>query len=75
VSQRSAVQSAGDAWPAPTVDRGTELSGVHRTVSGAPTAPKLQQSSAKEKEGDRHRTIYSDCPVRHSTIGKISLRC
>jgi hypothetical protein len=67
VSQRSVVQSAGDAWPAPTIGRGTRLSGVHRIVSDAPTGPELQQSSALEKEGDRHRSVYSDCPVRHST--------
>jgi hypothetical protein len=36
-AQRSAAKSAGDAWPAPTVGRGTGLFGVHRTVSGAPT--------------------------------------
>jgi hypothetical protein len=29
---------------------GTGLSGVHRTVSGAPTSPKLQRSSVAEKE-------------------------
>jgi hypothetical protein len=33
----TATKSAGDAWPAPTVGRDTGLSGVHRTVSGAPT--------------------------------------
>jgi hypothetical protein len=68
-AQRSAAQSAGDAWPAPTVGRG------HRTVSGAPTGPELQRSSAPEKEGDQHRTVYSDCPVRHSTEGKDGLPC
>jgi hypothetical protein len=68
MSQRSPAQSAGDAWPAPTVSRGTGLSGVHRTVSGAPTAPELQRSSAPEKEGDWHRNVYSDCPVAHRTI-------
>jgi hypothetical protein len=46
---------------------------VHRTVSGAPTAANLQRSSAPEKEIDLHRTVYSDCPVRHPTEGKISL--
>jgi hypothetical protein len=51
-----------------TVRWRTRLSGVHRTVSGAPTAPELQRSSAPEKEGDRHRTIYSDCPVAHQTV-------
>jgi hypothetical protein len=74
-AQRSAAQSAGDAWPAPTVGRG------HQTVRCAPDSvrcancPKLQQSSTPEKEGDRHRTVYSDCPVRHSTEGKDSLPC
>jgi hypothetical protein len=48
---------------------------VHRTVSGAPTGPELQRSSAPEKEGDLHRTVYSDCPVRHTTEGKIGLPC
>jgi hypothetical protein len=74
-AQRSAAQSTGDAWPGPTVGRGTGLSGVHRIVSGAPTGPELQWSSALEKEGDRHRTVYSDCPVRHSTEGKDGLPC
>jgi hypothetical protein len=41
-TQRSVTQSAGDAWPAPTVGRG------HRTVFGAPTATNLQRSSAPE---------------------------
>jgi hypothetical protein len=53
VSQRSATQSARDAWPSQRFDGGTGLSGmhrtvsgVHRTVSGAPTAPSLQRSAA-----------------------------
>jgi hypothetical protein len=48
---------------------------VHRTVSGVPTAPELQWSSAPEKVGDRHRTVYSECPVRHLTEGKDGLPC
>jgi hypothetical protein len=32
---------------------GTGLFGVHRTVSGAPTAANLQRSDAPEKEGNR----------------------
>jgi hypothetical protein len=44
-AQRSAAKSAGGAWPAPTVGRGTKLSGVHRTVSGAPTATIPQRST------------------------------
>jgi hypothetical protein len=68
-AQRSAAQSTGDAWPAPIVGRG------HRIVSGAPTVLELQRSSAPEKEGDQLRTVYSDCPVCHSTEGKDSLPC
>jgi hypothetical protein len=44
------------------------VSGVHQTVSGVPTGPEVQRSSAPEKEGDRHRTVYSDCPVAHQTV-------
>jgi hypothetical protein len=48
VSQRSAAQSSRDAWPGQRSDGGTGLSGVHRTVSGAPTAPNRQWSAAPE---------------------------
>jgi hypothetical protein len=80
-AQWSATQSAGDAWPAPTVGRG------HRTVrcapdcpvctglSGAPTGSALQRSSPLEKERDPHRTVYSDCPVHHPTEGNFGLPC
>jgi hypothetical protein len=54
--------------PHQQLEGGTGLSSVHRTVSGAPFGPEVQQSSAPEKEGDRHRTIYSDCPVAHRTV-------
>jgi hypothetical protein len=60
--QRSAAQSAGDAWYAPTVGRG------HRTVSGAPTATNLQRSSAPEKDGDHAPDMNSVCPVVHRTV-------
>jgi hypothetical protein len=46
----------------------TGLSGVHRTVSGAPIDPENQQSDAPEKEGDRALDSYSDCPVVHRTV-------
>jgi hypothetical protein len=46
---------------------------VHRTVSGAPTAPKDQRSDAPEKEGDRALDSYSDCPVHHPIEGKFGL--
>ena len=51
----------------PTVGRG------HRTVSGAPTAPKYQRSASPKKERDPHRTVSGgapDCPVRQATEGK-----
>jgi hypothetical protein len=52
---------------------GTGLSDVHRTVSGAPSGPKLQRSTAPYLEGNRASDNYSDCPVHHTTEGKISL--
>jgi hypothetical protein len=42
--QRSAAQSARDAWPGQRFEGGTG----HRTVSGALTAPNLQRSAAPE---------------------------
>jgi hypothetical protein len=65
----------GRRGPHQRSEGGTGLSGVHRTVSGvhrtvfgAPFGPEVQWSSAPEKEGDRHRTIYSDCQVAHQTV-------
>jgi hypothetical protein len=49
---------------------------VHRTVSGAPMAPRHQRSASPNKERDPHRTVSGgapDCPVRQSTEGKICL--
>jgi hypothetical protein len=51
----------------------TGLSGVHRTVSCAPTAPKRQRSASPKKEINPHRTVSDgapDCPVRQVTEGK-----
>jgi hypothetical protein len=45
---------------------------VHRIVSGAPTAPRLQRSVSPYKERDPHRTVSGgapDCPVRQATEG------
>jgi hypothetical protein len=73
VSQRSAAQSARDAWLNQRSDGGTGLSGVHRTVSGAPTAPNRQRSAAPKQERDLHQTVSGgapDCPVHQSTEGK-----
>jgi hypothetical protein len=66
--QRSAAQSAGDAWQLQRSATGTGLSGVHRTVSGAPTGPELQRSSVPEKKGDWHRTGYRSYPVVHRIV-------
>jgi hypothetical protein len=41
----------------------TRLSGVHRTVSGAPTDPEDQRSDAPDMEGDHVPDSYSDCSV------------
>jgi hypothetical protein len=52
---------------------GTELSGVHRTVSNVPTARNLQWSASPNKERYPHRTVSGgapDCPVRQATEGK-----
>jgi hypothetical protein len=60
-------------WPGQRSEGGTRLSGVHRTVSGAPTAPNLQWSAAPEHERNPHRTVSGgapDYPVRQSTEGK-----
>jgi hypothetical protein len=49
------------------------MSSVHRTVSGARTAPRRQRSASPNKERDPHRTVSDgapDCPVRQATEGK-----
>jgi hypothetical protein len=71
--QRSAARSARTTWPSQRLEGGTGLSGVHRTVSGVPTAPRRQRSASPNKERDPHRTVSGgapDCPVRQSTEGK-----
>jgi hypothetical protein len=68
VSQRSAAQSARDAWPSQQSDGGTGPSGVHQTVSYAPTAPNIQRSAVPILESNLHRTLNSACPVAHRTV-------
>jgi hypothetical protein len=79
VSQRSAGPTVGHVIRVrrvaePTTRRGYQtVSDVHRTVSGAPTAPKRQRSASPNKERDLHRTVSGgapDCPVRQATEGK-----
>jgi hypothetical protein len=55
---------------------------VHRLVSGVPTSPEEQWSTAPDMEGDhtpdKLKDLSSgapDCPVRHSIEGKDSLPC
>jgi hypothetical protein len=50
VSRGNGRPSQGSHW-------GTGLSGVHRTVSGAPMALKIQRSASPNKEGYPHRTV------------------
>jgi hypothetical protein len=64
--QWSSARSTDDTWPSQRSDGHTGLFGVHRTVSGAPTDPKIQRSASLEKEGDR----APDRRVRHPTEGK-----
>jgi hypothetical protein len=81
-AQRSAAQSAGDAWPAPTVGRG------HRTVRCAPDNVRCANYHKYAmvvcaKIGRRSRTGHEqwlsggapDCPVRHPTKGNFGLPC
>jgi hypothetical protein len=87
VSQRSPTPTVGHAIfarhvVAPTVGRGTGLSGVHRTVSGAPISPEEQWSTLPNLEGnhapDKLQWLSGgapDCLVRHSTEGRDSLPC
>jgi hypothetical protein len=81
-AQRSVAQSAGDAWPAPTVGRG------HRTVRCAPDSVRCANCHESAmvvcaRIGRRSRTGHEqwlsggapDCLVRHPTEGKDSLPC
>jgi hypothetical protein len=67
-AQRSAAQSAGDAWPAPTVDRG------HRTVRCAPDSVRCANQPGVAtvgctRIGRRSRTGHEQCcPVVHRTV-------
>jgi hypothetical protein len=72
VSQRSAGPTVGRAIRAGHVAEPTARRG-HRTVSGAPTAPRRQRSASPNQEGYPHRTVSGgapDCPVRQATKGK-----
>jgi hypothetical protein len=79
-AQRSAAKSAGDAWLAPTVDRG------HQTVRCAPDSVRcanFHQSATVvcaqfgRESGTGHEQWLSGgtpvCPVRHPTEGNFGL--
>jgi hypothetical protein len=81
-AQRSAAQSAGDAWPALRVDRG------HRTVRCAPdsvrcanchgTATVICAKLGRRSAPDMLQGLSggaSDCPVHHPTEGNFGLPC
>jgi hypothetical protein len=48
--------------------RRTGLSGVHQTVSGAPTGTEEQRSVAPDIEGDRAPDMNNGCLVVHHSI-------
>jgi hypothetical protein len=50
---RATCGSSNGRRGAPDCPVCTGLSGVHRTVSGAPTGPELQRSSVPDLEGNR----------------------
>jgi hypothetical protein len=81
-AQWSVAQSAGDAWPAPTVGRG------HRAVRCAPDSVRCANCHESAtvvyaRIGRRSRTGHEqwlsggapDCPMCHPTEGKDSLPC
>jgi hypothetical protein len=73
LAQRSAAQSVSDAWPAPTVGRG------HRTVrcTIGPEAATVDCACFGRQSRTGQLQCLSggapDCPVHHTTEGKISL--
>jgi hypothetical protein len=44
------------------------VSGMHRTVSGAPSGPSAQRSDAPDKEGNQAPGSYRTCPVAESHL-------
>jgi hypothetical protein len=75
VSQQSAEPTVGRGIRARRVASVNGRKG-HRTVFGAPTAPRLQWPASPNKERDPHWTVSGgapDCPVRQATEGKICL--
>jgi hypothetical protein len=66
--QRSAAQSSRNTWSRQRSVGHTGLSGVHQTVSGAPTDPRDQRSAALHMERNQALDMNSSCPVVHRTV-------
>jgi hypothetical protein len=66
--QRSAAQSSRDTWSRQRSVGHNRLSGVHRTVSGAPTDPEDQRSAALRMEIIRAPDMNISCLVVHRTV-------
>jgi hypothetical protein len=74
-AQRSAAQSVGDTWPAPTVGRG------HRTVRCAnchESATVVYARIGRRSHTEHEQWLFGgapDCPVHHPTEGNFDLPC
>jgi hypothetical protein len=71
VSQRSAAGSARDTWSGQRSERGTGLSGVHRTCPVRQIYNSRQRSAAPFEERNRAPDSVRcapDCPVVHRTV-------
>jgi hypothetical protein len=81
--QRSAAQSARDAWTSQRSDGCTGLSGVHQTVRCAPDSVRCANGSksamvdcanlGRRSAPDSEQWMFGgapDCPVRHPIEGK-----
>jgi hypothetical protein len=69
--QRSAAQSAGDAWPAPTVTRPHQTVRCVTGLSDVPRGTWLQWLASLGKEGNRDCSLSGgapDCSVVHQTV-------
>jgi hypothetical protein len=66
--QRSVAQSSHNTWSRQRSVGHTGLSGVHRTVSGAPTDPEDQRSTALRMERNQAPDMNSSCPVVHRIV-------
>jgi hypothetical protein len=74
--QRPTAQSAGDAWPKPTVTRPHWTVRCATRLSYVPKGLWLHRSASPKKEGNRHCSRSGgapDCPVRPRIEGNYCL--